>query len=166
MKYLNLILIMLLLGCDTEKPSDMFNLDAGVSFYVVNENGNDLLDPENENAIGYNDITIYYLVDGEKQEFYNPDLDSPKGFSIFEPEGLFTKYNIGLGLNTKGTEKITTTLIEWYNTEVDTIKAEIERGDNYAISTKIWFNDIVVWDVNNPELSETKNGSRFFQIVK
>jgi hypothetical protein len=167
MKYLNLILIVFLLACDTEEPSpEMFNLDAGVGFYVVDKNGNDLLNTENENAIKYDDITIYYLVNGEKQEFNNPDLDGTKGFSIFEPEGELTKYSIGLGLNTKGTEKITTTLIEWFNTDVDTIEAEIERGDNYAISTKIWFNGNVVWDVSNPEVSETKNGARFFQIVK
>jgi len=125
--------ILALVGCGSKNdpaPYEATFIDVHSDFYVLDHEGNDLLDPDNPDAIGSDDLDIYYVIDGEAERFYESNLDAPKGFSIYEPEGDYEKYRIRLFLNTSETKEVTRTLLKWSDFETDTIKTKYYRSEN------------------------------------
>ncbi len=157
------LFVMSLISCKEDEDC-CTNIDAGVGIYVLDEDGNDLLNPENKNSIGHSDINISYVVGDQVVEVNNPNMDTPKGFLILEPEGSFSKYRLGLTLNTVEDDVNTITFIDWFDSKRDTIKSNIVRSENSIICTKIWFNESLVWDVNDPNTWQSSDGLRFFEI--
>tara|TARA_B110000114_G_C15043745_1_gene378286 strand:- start:172 stop:657 length:486 start_codon:yes stop_codon:yes gene_type:complete len=161
MRLLFFLPAILFFSCNNdEKPLSATNLDVVVSFYVLNDEGEDLLNPNNQNSIEITNLRIYELVNGEEIEVFNPNSDAPRGFSLISPDGKFDKYRLNLTLNILEDSNPTITLLKWSESDTDSFKAELDRGDNYIICQKIWVNDIQVWDI-------IENGDeRFFTFQK
>lgn len=161
-----LVLSTLLCSCKKDESIAGVHISVHQNFKVVNDAGNDLLDPENEGAIDLKKLKIYYVVDGERIDAgaYNRQrspgaiLDYPDGYSI--SKGLDGEYVFKVFLNDSmeidGT--ISITYIEWDEDDIDTIKAKnTVRGSSFFESKMIQFNDI--------EVSREEN-DQYFTIVK
>ena len=86
----------------------------------------------------------------------------PVGFSVYTSKdkrrmtvhtyadkGLFAKENLAQ----------TTTYIKWNETDTDTLRCEVKKGDCYVRIAKVWLNNTLVWWEGNGK-------ERFFEIVK
>jgi len=157
MKPLTLMLIsaMMLFSCQKEKES--FIVDIGIEITVSDENGNDLLNPSNQNSFNEQNIKIYDLINGVVEEVYYPNYDNPRCFSIVEKDGI---YRMMLSPNANEKDEFPVTYIKWNETDTDTIKCSISRGDNYVVCTKVWYNETLMWDGDNC------SGCRCIQVVK
>jgi len=162
MKYIVLLLLSILFFSCEEKSS--FNFEAGQDFYLIDKNGNDLLDPSHPNSYNKGKIKIYYLINGSKiessqwhrQERPNVTLDNPYGFSIIKPitaPGVEREtYSIGIALSDVSNKDgdIVYTYIEWNENDTDTIASRITIGDNSYRSTMVSFNDFM-WSPTQKE---------------
>lgn len=144
-----LLLMISFFSCNSndENQPSATNIDAVVRFYVLNNQGDDLLNPNNQNSIDTDNLKIYEIINGEEVEVNNPNMDAPKGFWISPPEGKFDKYRLSLTLNILEDSNTTITLLKWSESDLDSFKAELEKGEDYIICKKIWVNDIKVWDM-------------------
>lgn len=159
MKKLFLVLL-LILSNSCVKPGCCTFISTHFNFYVVDEQGNDLLDPESTSPINLQTIKVYYLLNGTKTEINRGNLDAPRMYSVSPPEGNRNKYNITLFLNDEDPANITTTYFEWDKDTTDVFKAEVSRKKNNSIVTKVWLNDILVWD------KSTADGKPLYELVK
>ncbi|MFK5958964.1 MAG: hypothetical protein QM495_08870 [Lutibacter sp.] len=160
-----LLALILIVSCssdDNNNENNYYNLDTDVIFTVKDSNGNDMLNPNNQNAYLSDNIKIYYVkADGGSEEIYYPNLSSPRNFRIITPEDSQENiYAFQLFPNTYVMEDAIT-YIEWNNTETDTIKTNYRYGKNYTICDKIWYNNVNVWTEN----TEVNTG-RIFEIIK
>lgn len=147
MKKIALILIgflFVLPAC--EKDDDMLNfvVDTGITIYLNDDFGNDLLSPENENAIDESKIQVLRLIDGEWKEPYVAHLDYPKHYRFIHEAG----YNVLVVWPDFSLEQgeFPETLIKWNENDIDTIKCKAEETRVSLIVKKVWLNDNVVWD--------------------
>lgn len=125
-----------------EIEEQQYNLEVGLEFSVFNSQNEDLLNPENPNHLDVADIKLFYVINGEKQEVYDPNLDSPRNFRIFKHEN---EYRIGVSLNHETSGK-TMTYLQWNESDVDTIEATIKKTQNSLYSDEIWLNGIHIWE--------------------
>lgn len=149
MKNLLIILVAIMLfACSksNEIEEQQYNLEVGVQFSVFNSQNEDLLNPENPNHLDVTTIKLFYVVNGENQEVYNPDLDNPRNFRIFKHEN---EYRISVILNHSETSGKTMTYIQWNNSDVDTIEATIKKTQNSLYKDEIWLNGIHIWERGN-----------------
>lgn len=156
-KLVMLSMILATISC-SEKNEDnpVATVNAtGIKLSVTNENGADLLNPNNPNAYLEENIRLFYLINGQVEEVYDGNLDNPRHFSVFHHE---SKYRIGIGLNENG--QPSTTHIKWNDTDTDTIKAEFRRWGASSIQVlKVWYNGDLKWEFS----SQT---APHFEIVK
>lgn len=146
-------IFIIFISCSKENPTEM-NIDTSIDISVKNSEGIDLLNPNNSNSFKEQSISIYYLTDGELTLYNEPNLDYPNGFFIFQHEN---EYRLRLFPNTSSNESLPETVIKWNSSESDALKCNIEKTDNSEICTKVWLNDILVWE---------NNSDRYIQIVK
>lgn len=146
MRNLLLLLLVFLYSCNKDDVSEHFNMEIGTGLYVVNELGEDLLNPEHPDAINFNTIELFYLIDGEQVSPYNANADCPRGISLEKPNNDRDKYYLCFAFNTKGKADITYTTIKWNESDKDTFKVEFRRGDGFILTSKCWLNDELVWD--------------------
>ena len=137
----------LAIGCSHERPgADTFNLDVAFEITLQNESGENLLDPRTEGAINPEDVKLYYVEGGKAQEVYDETSDLPKSFMVFQ--------------NPSKTEDRPLTLIQWNETDVDTIQSEYLKGDRYIIQDKIYYNGKLSWSTGDsfePYFAVVKN---------
>jgi len=147
MKNLIIILVVtVLFSCSKSnemEEQDAYYLDVAIEFSVLNSQNEDLLNPENPNHLDVTKIKLFYLINGEKQEVYNPNMDSPRNFRIFKHE---SEYRIGISLNHSETSGKNMTYIQWNDSDVDTIEATIKKTQNSLYKDEIWLNGIHVWE--------------------
>jgi len=125
-------------------------MSTGVTMLVKSHDGKNLLDPKNPNAFHKNDIQLFYLKKNEKISSYE--------FSVgFYDESQ--EYEIMIFPNTDKEKKLPITLIQWAESDTDTIKCKIERSDCSEICTQVWFNGKEKWKI-------TDGTPRFFEILK
>jgi hypothetical protein len=151
MKNLLIILVVtILFGCDKaddsiEREYNSF-IDVSLEFSVLNSQNEDLLNPENPNHLDITKIKLFYVIDGEMQEVYNPRMDHPRNFRIYQHEN---EYRIGVTLNLTETSEKPITYIQWNDTDTDTIEVTIKRTQNSTIHDEIWLNGIHVWELGD-----------------
>lgn len=150
-----LFTILLFLGCSPEKQED-FNLNVGFELSIINETGEDLLDPNHPNAIKEENIKLFYVINDKVEEVYNPNLDNPRNFLIFKHEN---EYRIRIFQNYSETETKPITYVQWSDSDKDTIEASYDRYSNAIIQRKIWYNGTLMWPTST-------NLDPFFTIVK
>jgi hypothetical protein len=143
---------------NTEDPAGEL-LDVGIEISVKSAEGVDLLNPQSPGHIEENKIRIFKLVNGENVEVYDPNMDSPRGFMIFEHA---SEFRIRIFGNESSTDEYPITYVKWNESDTDTLKYQIIRkNDNSCVSiSKVWFNSIEVWD------QETDKDERHFEIIK
>jgi len=157
MKAIILILTFItLFGCSSNDNQEQFNFDVGFEFSVTDNEGNDLLNPDNPNSFNESDIKLFYLINEETVEVYDNNLDYPRNFLIYQNSD---SYRIRIFLNYSETEELPETYIQWSETDSDTIKSEINRSNTYVKIQKVWLNDNIIWNSSD-------NSEPYYQIVK
>ncbi len=154
-----------IISCSVGESPQNINIDNNLTFYLVDENGNDLLNPENPNSVELDLIRVFYMIDGEKIEVNDSNLEFPRAFRVIPPEGNYDKFLLVLYLNIEDKSSSTTTLFQWTREDIDYFQAEFDRGKNerHVICTKVMWNGQVVFNVSNPEYPEK---GRFFIMKK
>jgi hypothetical protein len=144
--FILILTISLFTACESKDESKAaFSIDRAVKLSVKNHEGEDLLDPSNSNSYTEEDITVFYLVDGEKKKVFRPNLEISKGFKIYNWENT-PGYRMTIFPNDLSEDDIRTTYIQWSKNDLDTMKTKIERRENMVWCRKVWWNGEVRWD--------------------
>jgi hypothetical protein len=142
-----ILIVITFFACDKSKePVDGFYLYAGLEFSVLNSQNEDLLDPENPNHLDVAKIKLFYVIDGETQEVYDADMDSPRNYRVFKHEN---EYRIAVFLNCSETSDKPITYIQWNNSDTDTIEAVYKRYHNSVLQNKLWLNGEQIWELGD-----------------
>ncbi len=129
------------------KDDDGYNIveDTDILIKYVNEKGKNILDYPF--GIESSKIKIYHKINNEWIGCLNGDNDCQKDCFVANLEGI--KY---LNL-TPSTDFIkgnySETKIELSNGESDIIKAEFDLSKNNIICTKVWYNEILMWEASS-----------------
>jgi len=127
-----------------EMDEQYYNLDAAIEFSVFDAQNEDLLNPETPNHLNTDDIRLFYVINGESQEYHEEDLSYPRGFLIGEHEGI---YRIRIFLNYAETEDKPITYVQWNNNiETDTIEVSYRRTQHSTTQDTIWLNGEQIWE--------------------
>jgi len=111
----------------------------GVPAIIVKDsNGNNLLNPEYENAFDVKSIRIYYIRDGKEKLQVNNIKDNMYFYNI---TNYNNQYIIEIYIDFSA--KQTTTLIKWNEYDTDTLICNIKKG---GLITKILFNNELEWE--------------------
>lgn len=134
-------------------------LDIGIKIGVESASGEDLLNPANPNAFDIHSIKIYHMVDGSFETVRGPNLGNPRGFDLSST--MDSSYYIRIDGDLNSQESIVTSLIAWNNLDTDTLKYEVNRGNDGSIKTisKVWYNDVEMW-------TSSSYTERYFMIKK
>ncbi|MGC3943306.1 MAG: hypothetical protein QM762_02015 [Chryseolinea sp.] len=140
-------------------------VDAVVNIMVTDSENRNLFDPSTPGYFKEEDIRIYFLRDGKREEAYAANLDNPRYFSI-DQSGTNNEYVMRLfpDLETHGSD-VTSTIIKWNDTDEDTVDCEIRSTDNSTIITKVWYNDVLEYDQVNGTTSAAHE-SRLINVHK
>ena len=154
-----LLLPVLFCSCEKNKPDNPIINETNVDVSVLDESGNDLLNPTLKfpKSIDTTEIAIYFVVNERELLVDNELLDASKGYKLLEPEGDYKHYRLRIFLNTLSTKNITKTIIQWDKDQRDVLKAEMNRNKNMRYVTKIWLNETLVWE---------NEGVRFITVKK
>ena len=163
MKFFLFFSLLLVWACDSRFH---YHISDGLSidFYVLDQDGNDLLDPSHPNAINSDSIQVFYVFDGVPHLQYEPDFNfAKKRFEIYPIKT--GKYSMELYLNDveralfgkrpfslsreefkelirkrkKGIKGIARTLVRWSPYDTDVFDAEFEISGWYNLK-KVWYN--------------------------
>ena len=154
-----LLVGIIMTGC--KKSSDMEFFDTAINIIYQDTVGNDLLDTATASHYVVANMRLFYLINGEKVEFFKSNLDYPRGIRLLDYADTF-KDTLILGVfpyEGEGTESEifeTTTFLQLSDTDTDTIRCEMKKTENALYTTKVWYNDILKWDA----------GLRLFTIIK
>lgn len=146
------------LGCSLSgnNPSAIDD-DTRIHFLFVDQEGNDLLNPDHPHAITEHNTDLYYLVKNEKQKVFEKNLDHPKHFHIWKSDETGFYY-MTLFPNHNFTNNTSLTYIEFADSSTDTVKIEVEE-ENIWVCTKVWFNQQLKWSIED-------DGYRLLTITK
>lgn len=151
---IRIILVLLIISCATEESPQFATISQMTFITLLDEQGNNLLDPSQEGYYDPKNIKIFYERNGKLEEFYENHLDMPRNFRIDPPE-FERDYIMALVLDSKKT------VIKWNDNERDSIQAEfMDGGIPNAIVTKVYFNGELKWD------GFTSMTGRGFTIIK
>lgn len=157
-KILIILTITTFIACNKSNDIvDAFYLGAGLEFSISNINNEDLLNPENPNHLDIESIRIFYVVNGEKVNVYNPNLTHPRNFLVFKHEN---EYRIGITLNHTETSEKPITYIQWNETDTDTVEVVYNRTSSSIMQNIIWLNGEQVWEIGNNTVDP------YFKLIK
>ncbi|WP_373523942.1 hypothetical protein [Aquiflexum sp.] len=154
-----LVLLFLFSACSNEEqlPTEGgFTVDTVAILKILDEEGNNLLDPGHERYLDPSKIKVFYERDGRMIEFIEPHLDMPRNFRIGPPHEFRNDYVMFLVLDSEKT------VVQWNENDSDTIHAEFFKysGSSFLLMvTKVLFNGELKWD------AESKS-EREFTIIK
>ncbi|MCK5794676.1 MAG: hypothetical protein KAH12_08210 [Anaerolineales bacterium] len=145
MKKLVVILsIISFVGCSKSDDNlPLYHRDVIFDFSVFNSRNEDLLDPATINHYDSKGIKIFYEIDGETKEIYDPHLDYPRHFMIYEHEH---EHRIQVSLNDSNTPENSITYIQWNNVDSDTIEVLFESTERSILMRNVWFNGQLIWE--------------------
>ncbi|MCW9707491.1 hypothetical protein [Fodinibius salsisoli] len=136
----------IMVGCSSPNDANVY-IGANVDFFFVNEQGEDLLDPDHPNAITEKNTDLYYLEDGERKKVFEGHLDSPKKFSITS-EKRSGKNWMRVFTNLIPDQDTTTTYLQFSDFPEDTIRVQYGFTDNSTYIRKIWYNGELKLDID------------------
>ena len=156
-----LITIVIAYSCSKEPKDGPCIVNLGVDFYIVNQDGEDLLNPETPGFFPFEDMKLYFLIDNEKVEVFDPNLDSPSNIMLItetspfrlrcftnDSEEGFTHEENGYKIGTA------ITYLELNEDDTDTIITEWASKECFIGNNKVWYN------------GEFHERGSVFQIVK
>lgn len=131
---------------DVEKNG--FVKSVGVEFNILNQDGDDMLNPATMDYLPLENMKLYYLINGEKIEVYDSSMAYPRNI------GLITEtIPYRLGIATYDGEDGLISEVDGVKTGIaiaflklsegitDTIKTEWESKEGkYFVNKKIWYN--------------------------
>ena len=133
-------------------PMGGLNIYTLFGMEIISSDGRDLLNPTHWDAILYQDVQHYYLVNGKKQLQNHPHLDSPKHLNITAPNGSPNgRYRMAVYLNVTSGEngQEIASIIEYGNNrKADTITATIVRTAHNISYTNPHINGVPVSNVH------------------
>jgi hypothetical protein len=151
-----MLFTMICFSCKEEEQPNFVVVDMMTFITVLDQQGNNLLDPSNEGSFMEKEIKIFYERNGKMEEFFQANLDMPRNFRIDPPE-LGSDYLIALALEAE------TTVIQWNEVESDTLRAEIEHlgqeGTGIVVK-KVFYMDEIKYNI------ATSTTGREFTIIK
>ena len=156
--FIVLIAVVSLFACsksDEMSPGGS-DLNAFFDFSVFNSQNIDLLDPATPDHYKEEEIKLFYEVDGEIIEVYDPNMGAPRNFSIYKHEN---EYRIKVYLNHTETSEKPITYIQWNDTDTDTIEATFKRNRYYIEVSQVWLNELEIWD-------STMVDNQYFKLIK
>lgn len=135
--------------CEGTIPSGI-NLDFAITCSYLNQNGEDLLNPSTQDFLSFDNMKLYYLIDGEMVEaqdsnsmVYNQSVlnlikeVNPYVLMVF----TYHQGTDGIISEEGGIKKGASTAYLILNEfDIDTIKTEWESGPSYFINTYISYN--------------------------
>lgn len=137
-------------------------VDTDLNLIVKDVSGKNLLDPSTPGYYKPEEIRIYYLKEGRKQEVFNPNLDAPRNFKVIKNEGN-NEYYVRVFVNEGTTDQeVTTTYIQWQSGQEDTIRSLITRSPTTIYCDKVWYNELLKYD-RLKSVSETDWGNGKFR---
>ncbi|WP_146810338.1 hypothetical protein [Empedobacter brevis] len=146
---------MIITACQSDDNNEQFIVDTAINIAVKDNDGNDLLNPNNSNALNQNEFQIIYEIDGKQTVVNDKNLNYPNGFFVYPHE---KEYRIRIFPNTTKNSSNPITYVKWNKTDTDTIRCEINRSGNTEVCKKVWLNNKLVWEAYDTE--------RFFEIIK
>ena len=149
-------LVLMVSSCSKEDEPQFASVSTMTFITVLDEQGYNLLDPNQEGSFDPKHIKIFYDRNGRLEEFYQNHLDMPRNFRIDPPE-FGNDYLLALALDSEKT------VIQWNENESDTIQAEFLNINDKILSinaTKVYHNGELKWDGAS---SMTRRG---FTIIK
>lgn len=150
LKTLLIIFLIIASACDKTSSGPGFDISNDILITFLNQEGEDLLDPNNSNSLDITQFKVYYLLDGIKTEINRTNLDYPKNFFIEEPDENSDYYRMFLFLNSEDNSDTTFTYLEWKENLNYVFKSQINREGGIN-DEKIWLNETLLCDVNrNP----------------
>lgn len=156
-----LLLVLLFFSCNDDKDCCGMYIATFADISYADSEGNDLLNPDNDNGYKEENIDIYRLsAEGEKIKMYDHYLAYPENFKIFYST-ISEQYILRLFLSPEAgsDDPFVTYFINFGNGEEDKVEGEIERLPGVERLIKIWYNDILVWELEDNDLN-------YFEIVK
>jgi hypothetical protein len=101
-----LVLLFLFSACSNEEQMPTiggFTLDRVLTLKILDEEGNDLLDPDHERYLDPSKIKVFYERDGRMVEFIQSHLDMPRNFRVDPPHEFQDTYLMFLVLDSEKT---------------------------------------------------------------
>ena len=135
--------------------------DEVFEFSILDEAGNDLLDPATEGTLNTDNISILELKNGNYTVINNPRMDasggyriyadtSPKKMRIFPGEGFID-----------GDFIVKKIILRWNDMEKDSVNMFLRKNANIQRLVRITYNEDEVWNS-----TQSEDGIRYFQVVK
>ncbi|MFD1095558.1 hypothetical protein [Salegentibacter chungangensis] len=148
-----LFLTSLLNSCSSESDCCAI-VDTLTWIKYVDEAGSNFLAKE---GITEADIEVYHKINGAWEEYYEGNLDSPKGIALTEREG---EIYLRLYPNTNTSEaSYSETKLVFKNFEgADLIKTKIDRSGNTTRVTEVYYNGELKW--------QSQEDERIFEVIK
>lgn len=155
---ISILALVILFSCsNSNEIEESYLYYNAIEFSIKNSENEDLLDPANPNHINTENIRIFYLINGVKQEVFNPEMQTPRNFLIFKHAN---EYRIGISLNHSETEEYPITFVQWNERDTDTIKVEYKRTLNSTIQQILWLNGQKIWELGDNTIDP------FFVLIK
>ncbi|WKV10530.1 hypothetical protein [Marivirga harenae] len=146
-QFLILAITILSMSCKEDNiTNDRIEID--MYFSLVDQNGNDLLDPNNANHIKESDIKLTYFMDSSLQ---NPESSKELRFLNEKKDGL---YMLSLVPNHTDNYEKPITHVEWGDFKKDTLKASVARSQGILAFAKVWLNNELIYDPSDRELED------------
>ncbi|MDP4290463.1 MAG: hypothetical protein Q8908_05230 [Bacteroidota bacterium] len=134
---LSVLIPFIFIGCKKNPPS--VTITTMVDIAYKDKSGKDLLNPSTENCFSVNNIHIYHLVNGIKEEVFRPQMTYPHDFFIYKNNEL-NQYFIRVFLLSDPV------LVELNPTITDTLSFTADKYGASQILRKVWYNGELKWE--------------------
>jgi len=143
-----LITIAIAYSCSKEPIDGPCIISVDVNFNILNQDGEDLLNPETPDYFPFEDMKLFYLINGEKVEVNDPNMDTPRNIMLITETSPYTlrcftsDSDAGFTHEENGS-KIGTSIayLELNENDTDTVTTEWASKDCSFSNDKVWYND-------------------------
>ncbi|MCB2197431.1 MAG: hypothetical protein KQH79_16345 [Bacteroidetes bacterium] len=171
LKMFFIVILLAVISCSEEEDTKSYSvISTTVKIAIVNDQGEDMLDPQIQNHFDENDIKVLHKINGELEVFSEGLLDASRGFKIYKPYELgFNEQYLFCLLATDPSYKtgylddyMPIAYIQWNETDMDTLQCQYQETGAILRTVTVWFNGIEKWNYENTY----NNDPRLIEIVK
>lgn len=147
-----LLLVGLLSACSTSQDCCTV-IDTAVNIHYLDQQGKNWL---TEQGITEQNLTVYFVKEGQAEKIYRGNLDAPKMCKVIEGESA--EKELRLFPSDYLANSYSLTLLEFPDGKVDTVKCYIETKGINQICKQVWYNGASKWQAGQT--------SRRIEIIK